>query len=179
MTPPTETGSRRRGRRALANLTCCGALAVAVMVAFATTAAAATGAAGQSLSVSPSTVAQGSAVTVSGVAPNCATVTLLSTAFPAANEFAGIPAVDATSTPGGQFRATVAIPAGRAPGGYTISARACGGNLGITVALQVTASPPVPATGAAIGTLPVGLASLLALGGAALLGAAAWRRRPA
>ena len=152
-----------------------GALAVAVILA--TSASAVTGPVGQSLFVSPSTVERGHSVTVTGLAPSCSTVTLLSNAFPSTNEFAGVPAVSATSTAGGHFHATVTIPASRAPGAYTIGARACGGNLGITVELTVTTGVSVPATGASIGTTDVAPGLLLVVAGMAVLVSGARRRR--
>jgi len=128
-----------------------GMVALAICIVPATSALALTGPAGQSLSVSPSTVVRGHAVTVAGIAPSCNTVMVLSDAFPSSNEFAGVPAVDATSTSGGHFTATVVIPVNRAPGSYAITARACGGNLGLSVTLVVTTGASVPATGASTG----------------------------
>jgi hypothetical protein len=150
--------------------------ALAVLAILAGSVSAATGPAGQSLSVSPSTVQRGHSVTVTGVAPSCSTVTLLSNAFPSTNEFAGVPSVSAMSTAGGHFHATVTIPASRTPGAYTISARACGGNLGIAVRLTVTTGMSVPTAGASIGTqLVPGV--LLVVAGASVL--ALWVRQSA
>jgi hypothetical protein len=173
---------RRLGVVARAFCAAVGALGVLVILAGSVSAAA--GPAGQSLSVSPSTVQRGHSVTITGVAPSCRTVTLLSDAFPSTNEFAGVPSVNAVSTAGGHFHATVTIPASRAPGVYTISARACGGNLGVAVTLTLTTGMSVPATGASIGTQLV-LGVLLVLAGMSVL--ALWvsqsapsvsRRRP-
>ena len=165
------------GRRTLARTVVAGVVAFVVGGIAATSVAAATGSQGQSLVVSPSTVTRGSTVNVSGVAPNCNTVTVLSHAFPDGNQFAGVPAVQATSTGGGHFHAAVRIPSNRAPGYYSVMARACGGNLGLTVTLTVTAATPTPSTGSAIGTAQVTAALLLTAAGAcAMCAATLWRR---
>jgi hypothetical protein len=114
------------------------------------------------LQVSPSSVAAGHSVTVSGsVGPDsagseCASgVTLFSRAFVHTQDFAGVPAVDAAVRPDGTFTATTTIPRSKAAGSYTITGR-CGGNLGVsaTLVVRAPASPtttpapvPPPATG--------------------------------
>jgi hypothetical protein len=115
------------------------------------------------LRVSPSSVAAGGSVTVSGsVGPDsagseCATgVTLLSRAFVHTQDFAGVPAVDAAVRPDGSFKATTTIPRSKAAGSYTITGRCGGANLGVsaTLVVRASASPtttpaptPPPATG--------------------------------
>ena len=138
-------------------------------------AGAVTGPVGQSLNVSPTTVTAGRSVTVSGVAPNCKAVTLLSNAFPSTQSFAGVNAVTATSGPSGAFTATVTIPASRAAGSYSISARACGGNLGLTVDFRVTRPIAIPPTGSDLEATTVTGGGLLVAG--ALLVLLGRRRR--
>jgi hypothetical protein len=103
------------------------------------------------LRVSPSSVAAGGSVTLSGsVGPEsagseCASgVTLLSRAFVHTQDFAGVPAVGATVRRDGTFKATTTIPRSRAAGSYTITGR-CGGNLGVSATLVVRA-PASPTT---------------------------------
>jgi hypothetical protein len=104
------------------------------------------------LQVSPSSVAAGGSVTVSGsVGPDsagseCASgVTLLSRAFVHTQDFAGVPAVSATVRPDGTFTATTTIPRSKAAGSYTITGRCGGGNLGVSATLVVRA-PASPTT---------------------------------
>jgi hypothetical protein len=109
--------------------------------------------------VSPSTVAAGDTVTVSGsVSPDsagseCSGVTLLSKAFVHTYDFADVPAVFAAVNPGGAFTATTTIPRSKAAGAYTITGRCGGGNLGgATLVVQAAASPtatPAPTAPAA------------------------------
>ena len=94
------------------------------------------GSVGQSLCVDPATLAAGSVVRVSGYAPGCTSVTILSNAFPGPQQFAGVNAVTAAA-PGGRFSATVTIPASTPAGSYPITVRACGGNLGVQLILTV------------------------------------------
>lgn len=94
---------------------------------------------GQTLTLDPGRLAAGSVVRISGYAPHCTGVTILSTAFPGPQEFAGVPAVTATSTADGHFAATVTIPRTTAAGGHPVTVRACGGNLGVELTLTVTA----------------------------------------
>jgi hypothetical protein len=133
------------------------------------------------IAVSPTSVAPGGSVTVSGnVGNGCShgdQVTLISQAFGGPSEFAGVPAVITTSNASGAFSAGATIPGTRAPGGYSVSARCGGGSFGsatITVA-----------SGAGSGTLPrTGWTPwlLAALGAAMMLVGFATRRalsRPA
>jgi len=95
--------------------------------------------------VSPATAQAGALVRVSGsTAGGCAArdgVTLISRAFPHANDFAGLPAVYALPRGDGRFAVTVRIPAVREPGVYAITGRCGGGNLGVTARLRVLAAP--------------------------------------
>jgi hypothetical protein len=97
-----------------------------------------TGPIGQSLTLSPASVRRGGTVRVSGFAPQCTGVTILSNAFPGPQEFAGVHAVTPTTTPDGHFSASVTIPVSTAPGSYPVTVRACGGNLGVELTLTVT-----------------------------------------
>jgi hypothetical protein len=105
-----------------------------------------------SIHVSPSSVAAGGTVTLSGsVGPNsagseCATgVLLLSRAFASNQEFADVPALGVAVRPDGTFTTTTVIPRSRAAGTYPISGRCCGGNFGGTT-LVVRAAPTTPTT---------------------------------
>ena len=100
-----------------------------------------TGPIGQTLTVDPGTVPSGSTVHVSGYDPtkSCASMTILSNAFPGPQEFAGVHAVTAPVDATGHFSVTVTIPVSIAPGQYPITVRACGGNFGVQVTLTVTA----------------------------------------
>jgi hypothetical protein len=94
-----------------------------------------------SIVVSPSPVIAGKVVKVSGSAgTGCARgdqVTLLSRAFPSKHEFAGVPAIYATTGKGGAFSTSTTIPETRKPGMYTVTGRCGGGNLGVTATLTV------------------------------------------
>jgi hypothetical protein len=99
--------------------------------------------------VSPSSVAPGAQVTVSGDVlvngqPGCAVpgeVTLISSAFVGLGEFAGTGATTAQANASGQFSTTVTLSSTLAPGNYDITGRCGGGNLGVTATLTVV---PVP-----------------------------------
>jgi len=118
-------------RRILLCLTSAGLLATAAPALGATV----------TLEVAPASVHAGSPVTVTGSAgTGCARgdhVTLISHAFPATHEFAGVPAVFALPGAGGRFAARVRIPPGRAAGAYLITGRCGGGNLGVAARLRV------------------------------------------
>src|SRR5438552_15471949 len=89
-------------------------------------------AAAASINVSPASVPAGGTVTVSGsAAGGCSAgdqVTLHSKAFSHQHDFAGLPAIFATSDASGNFSTTTQIPSNRAPGSYTIGGRCGGGN---------------------------------------------------
>src|SRR6266498_1012811 len=136
-------------------------VAIAATVGMLTLLAAPAWAAPVSIAVSPSSVAAGHAVVVSGsVGPDaagseCASrVTLLSRAFVHTHDFAGVPAVFAAVKPDGTFTATTPIPRSKPAGTYTITGRCGGGNLGVSATLVVraaaspttTAAPTPPAT---------------------------------
>jgi hypothetical protein len=95
---------------------------------------------GPSLTVTPHSVERGHVVVISGLAGDCPTgdaVTILSRAFVHAHDFAGMPAVYAAVRPNGSFRTTTRIPAAKASGRYTVTARCGGGNLGVLRYLAV------------------------------------------
>jgi hypothetical protein len=109
---------------------------------------------GQSLSASPTSVAPGGSVTVSGnVGSGCThgdQVTIISGAFGGTQEFAGVPAVSTNSNAAGAFSASAPIPASRAPGNYSLSARCGGGRFGdatISVTAASSGSATLPRTG--------------------------------
>jgi hypothetical protein len=102
--------------------------------------------------VSPSSVAAGGTVTLSGsVGPNsagseCATgVRLLSRAFHSNQEFADVPALGVAVRPDGTVTTTTVIPRSRTAGTYPITGRCGGGNFGGTT-LHVRAAPTTPTT---------------------------------
>ena len=103
-----------------------------------------------SINVSPSTVAPGDNVRLSGDilangVPGCdvtGTVTLISEAFAGLGEFAGVGAVNLPIDPTGHFDSTVTLSASVAPGTYEIDGRCGGGNIGVSATLVVRALPP-------------------------------------
>ncbi|MDQ6850294.1 MAG: hypothetical protein M3070_10085 [Actinomycetota bacterium] len=122
-----------------------------------------------SINVSPASVPVGGTVTVSGDVlapggtPGCAvpgTVSLFSAAF-------GDPNIPVQTTAGAdsKFSVQVHLPAGVAPGTYSITGRCGGGNLGVQATLVVT--PALPSTGS--GGLNTGPAGRLAGSPAVLL----------
>lgn len=142
-----------------------------------------------SITVSPATVPVGGTVTVSGDVlapdgqPGCqlpGTVLLFSGAFGDLNS-----PVQAAAGGDAKFSVSVTIPAGVAPGAYTITGRCGGGNLGVQATLVVT--PALPATGSGGVTAgrfgPVAgfsaVAQLVTLAAVALLAAGLLRRRSA
>jgi hypothetical protein len=107
----------------------------------------ATPASAATINVSPSTVAVGSQVTVSGDVlangqPGCQVpgdVTLISQAFNGLGEFAGVGAITAPADASGNFSATATLPGTTGPGTYEITGRCGGGNLGVSATLTVVA----------------------------------------
>ncbi|HEY5987624.1 MAG TPA: hypothetical protein VIV12_14805 [Streptosporangiaceae bacterium] len=105
--------------------------------------------------VSPSSVAAGRTVTVSGsVGPNsagseCASgVTLISKAFVHTYDFADLPAVGAAVKPDGTFTTTTTIPRAKPAGTYPITGRCGGATFGgatLVVRAAVTTTTPAPA----------------------------------
>ena len=104
--------------------------------------------------VSPSSVAAGDSVTLSGsvgapesvAGSECATgVKLLSRAFESTQEFADWPALGVAVGPDGTFTTTTIIPRSRAAGTYPITGRCGGGNFG-GATLEVQAAPTTPTT---------------------------------
>src|SRR5215211_2327978 len=92
--------------------------------------------------VKPKSVHAGKRVRVFGSAGGCmpgGTVTLISRAFPATHEFAGVPAVFTPVRPSGNYSRRVRIPKGKTPKRYRITARCGGGNLGVSRRVRVLA----------------------------------------
>jgi hypothetical protein len=133
----------RRGRRVVLAASAgrnLGAAGLATVVASGLDVSRRTSAVNVSLAVRPSAIHRGGSVLVSGVAGGCTsgdTVTILSRAFPATHEFAGVPAALAEVGSAGRFSVKVRIPASRAPGRYQLTARCGGGNLGASAFLRV------------------------------------------
>jgi hypothetical protein len=97
-------------------------------------------ASGPSITVTPATVHAGQRVTLSGNAGGCPAgdrVTLISHAFSHRHEFAGVPAIFASVSANGHYRASTLIPSGRRDGRYTITGRCGGGSFGVTARLRV------------------------------------------
>ena len=102
---------------------------------------------GPTINVSPGSVRAGEVVRVYGAAPGCPAgneVTLISPAFSAANEFAGVPAVFAAVGTDGRYSVRTRIPASRRPGTYQITGRCGGGNLGVSASLRVLSAGAPP-----------------------------------
>jgi hypothetical protein len=107
------------------------------------------------INVSPSTVAVGGQVTVSGDVlangqPGCQVpggVTLISPAFNGLGEFAGVGAITAQADASGKFSVTATLPATTGPGTYEVTGRCGGGNLGVSGTFTVVAATPRPVTG--------------------------------
>jgi hypothetical protein len=103
-----------------------------------------------SLHVDPAQVSAGGSVRVFGNAGGCSMgdqVTLLSHAFSAAHQFAGVPAVTARVGHGGSYSTTTRIPAGKGAGQYLVTGRCGGGNLGVSARLVVFSSAAPKFTG--------------------------------
>ena len=103
-----------------------------------------------SINVSPSTVAPGGNVRLSGDiladgVPGCdvtGTVTLISDAFAGLGEFAGVGAVDLPLDSTGHFDSTVTLSASVGAGTYEIGGRCGGGNIGVSATIVVRTLPP-------------------------------------
>jgi hypothetical protein len=94
------------------------------------------------LVVTPHVVTRGNLVRLHGSAGSCHvgnTVFLISKAFPATHEFAGVPAVLTKVMSGGAFNVTVRIPKHKHSGLYHITGRCGGGNLGFYGEVRVLA----------------------------------------
>ena len=111
-----------------------------------TVAATGSSASAATINVSPSTVAAGGNVHLSGDVlagdgtPGCGvpgTVTLISDAFAGLGEFAGVGAVDLPVDATGHFDSTVTLDGSVAAGTYTITGRCGGGNLGVEASIVV------------------------------------------
>src|SRR6266542_5995494 len=96
--------------------------------------------------VSPSPVAAGHAVTLSGsvgpdaAASDCSSISMYSIAFGPTNDDPAYTAAYATAKPTGSFTATITIPRAKPAGTYTITGRCGGGNLGASATLVVRAA---------------------------------------
>jgi hypothetical protein len=150
------------------------AIAVVPMLWLAGPAAAAT----PTLHVNPHTVVAGGTVQVTGTCEPNTTGFAISRAFvhDASHDFAGVGAAPFSTNAGGAFSVTAQVAVGTAPGTYSVTGRCGGGNLGVMVALTVTAAPS-PSAPTAVPAGSGGLAAsdrtpqpqLLLLGGAGLL----------
>jgi hypothetical protein len=103
--------------------------------------------AGPTIEVSPKTVHAGQSVRAHGLVPGCPSgneVTLISSAFSHAHDFAGLPAVFARVGAHGGYSVSTRIPAARQPGTYQVAGRCGGGNIGVVASLRVLR--PVAAT---------------------------------
>jgi hypothetical protein len=174
----TATWDSERSRawvpqRVVAGVVALGALLLAALLALAAPAVAAPA----SLNVSPTTVAAGRTVTVTGSCEANTTGFVISAAFfkDATHEFAGQGAVAFTTGAAGTFNTHPVIAATTAPGDYVITARCGGGNLGIEAHLRVTAATggtptAVPAgTGGMAAAADRGPTAALIIGGAGAL----------
>lgn len=116
--------------------------AVSIAATLAVLSAASATAAPASMSVFPSAVSAGHKVKIKGDADGCPagdTVFVLSRAFVHTHDFAGVPAVLALVRTGGKFAVRTTIPRTKKHGGYVVTARCGGGNLGVSAHLRVTA----------------------------------------
>jgi hypothetical protein len=129
------------------------------------------------INVSPTTVAAGANVHLSGDVlagdgtPGCGvpgTVTLISDAFTGLGEFAGVGAVDLPVDATGHFDSTVTLDGSVADGTYPITGRCGGGNLGVEASIIVGDLPP---TGPSLAIAPWvwGSAALVVIGLALLV----------
>lgn len=162
-----------RPGRTVAGVLALGALVLATLLGLAAPAVAASA----SLHVTPTTVAAGRTVTVTGSCEANTNGFVISAAFfrDATHEFAGQGAVSFSTGAAGTFTTHPVIAATTAPGNYVITARCGGGNLGIEAHLTVTAASggtptAVPGgTGGLAATADHGPTGALILGGAGVL----------
>ena len=98
------------------------------------------------LHAAPTSVPAGGSVQVTGSCQPSTQGFAISHAFlhDARHEFAGVGAAPFTTNAAGAFSVAAEIPSSTAPGSYDVTARCGGGNLGITVALTVTAASGTP-----------------------------------
>lgn len=169
----SDSSASREPRRRVAGALALGALLVAALIGLAAPA----GAAPASLRVTPTTVAAGRTVTVSGSCEANTNGFVISPAFlkDATHEFAGQGAVAFTTGAAGTFTTHPVIAAATAPGNYVITARCGGGNLGLEAHLTVTSAPGGPpssvpgGTGGMAATADRGPTGALILGGAGVV----------
>ena len=147
-----------------------GLCAAGVCLIVALSAAPAAAASSVSLTVSATRVSQGGVVTVVGQCQPSTSGWVISSAFvhDASHDFAGVGAVQFTTSASGRFVVMARIPSRRAPGTYTIRARCGGGNLGISLRVTVIAAVlPGTGPGAVLPVTALGLL-LMVIGGALL-----------
>lgn len=95
---------------------------------------------GPSIRTTPSSVAAGQSVLVSGLAGGCPAgdqVTLISRAFSHAHDFAGVSAVFATVRSDDTYAVSTHVPASRRAGTYSVTGRCGGGSFGVSAQLRV------------------------------------------
>jgi hypothetical protein len=95
-------------------------------------------ASGPTIVATPNPVLHGHTVRIHGVVPGCRSnqLTLISKAFSHATDFAGLPAIYATIGAHSAYSVTARIPANKR-GGYAITGRCGGGNIGVVRTLRV------------------------------------------
>ncbi len=136
---------------------------------------------GPTLTLSPSVVAPGQSLKIvlsmpsipaNFPLPNCAAVDLVSAV--AGHQGAERTLAMVTIGAPGDITTVATIPAGAAPGTYTLEARACGITWA-TASFQVTMA--MPTSGAGLDGGRVGIAALLMIGGTLLAATSYWRRK--
>ena len=140
-----------------------GAAVVGLLGLAPTTALAATA----TVRVTPTTVAAGGSVVVSGTCEASTSGVAISSAFlhDATHDFAGVGAVTFATDAVGAYAVTAVVPASRSPGTYPVSVRCGGGLIGQPASVVVLAALPVTGLG---DTLPL-LSGLLVCVGAGLV----------
>ena len=123
-----------------------------------------------SLNLSAVRIAPGGVVTIAGQCQAHSTGFVISAAFlhDATHDFAGVGAVAFATSSSGKFTVVARIPATRALGVYTVTARCGGGNLGIARSLTVVTAT-LPATGSGPAASITAWALILTAAGGALL----------